>query len=69
MKYKKDQYYQLVFKNNNQVEHYKTLKSIYAYHSPAKIGCNIDWLWKNKISPENPFENSKVKISLIEIKK
>ena len=69
MKHRKSQAYQLQFKNGNTTEVYNTLKSIYAYHSVEEIGCAVDWLWKKKIGVGNPFENTKVKISLIQIKK
>ena len=69
MRYRKNQVYQVVFKNGGGVELYARLKSIYANHSPSEIGCKVEWLWQNKINFDKPFENQKVKISLIQIRK
>lgn len=69
MKHRKNQIIQVEFKNGNTTEVYNNLKAIYAHHQAEEIGCKVDWLWKNKIAPGNPFENAKVKISLIIIKK
>lgn len=69
MKHRKTHIVQVEFKNGNTTEIYNTLKSIYAYHPASEIGCQVGWLWKNKITEINPFENEKVKISLIKIKK
>ena len=69
MKHKKNNIYQIVFKSGKQTEFYRKLKSIYDTNSREEIGCKLEWLWQQRITIDNSFENSRVKITLIELKK
>ncbi|MBA4852070.1 hypothetical protein [Emticicia sp. BO119] len=69
MRYSPTNIYLVEFLNGDNPEYYNKLKSIYNHHTRMDIGCCLGHLYDCHISPSNPYQNKKVRIRLIELKK
>lgn len=56
------------FKDGKPSEYFKQLKRIYLIYSKKEIGCGVNQIYDSKIKADKPFENKKVKISLIQLR-